>query len=76
MDASNNAGENDIWLIRTDATGNRVWQRNFGGSGLDFGFDAIENSDNSILLVGETSSDDFPGLQHKGMSDIVVVKIK
>jgi hypothetical protein len=76
MDAANNAGENDIWLIKTNAAGNRVWQQNYGGSGLDFGFDAIENSDKSILLVGETSSTDFPGLQHKGMSDIVVVKIK
>jgi len=75
-DASNNVGENDLWLLKTDATGNLIWQQNFGGSGIDFGFDAIENTDKSILLVGETSSTDFPGLQHKGMTDIVVIKIK
>ncbi len=76
LDVSNNAGENDVWLIKTDAFGNLVWQKNFGGSRIDFGFDAVENIDKSILLVGETSSTDFLGLQPKGKSDIVVVKIK
>lgn len=75
-DLSNNAGENDIWVIKTDNNGNMVWQKTFGGSGLDFGFDIIETVDNAILLVGETTSTDFLNLQNKGKSDAVVVKIK
>ena len=75
-DANTNTGENDIWLIKTDANGNMVWQKTFGGTNLDYGFDAIETDDNAILLVGETTSTDFLNLQNKGMSDAVVIKIK
>ncbi len=75
-DLNANAGENDIWLIKTDANGTMEWQKSFGGAGLDFGFDAIETEDGSIILIGETSSEDFLGLQNKGKSDVVIIKVK
>ena len=75
-DANANAGENDIWVIKTDANGNMVWQKSFGGTGLDFGFDALETADGSIILVGETSSTDFLDLHNKGKSDAVIIKIR
>lgn len=75
-DTNTNAGENDIWLIKTDAKGNMTWQKTFGGSGLDYGFDAIETDEGSIVLVGETTSKNFSDLQNKGKSDVVVMKIK
>ena len=75
-DSNANAGENDIWLIKTDANGNMIWQKSFGGSGLDYGFDAIETATGAIVLVGETASEDFLDLQNKGKSDVVVIKIK
>lgn len=76
MDLNANAGENDIWLIKTNASGTMEWQKTFGGAGLDFGFDALETADGSIVLVGETTSEDFPNLQNKGKSDAVIIKIK
>lgn len=75
-DANVNYGENDIWIIKTDEAGNLVWQKSFGGSGLDFAFDIVENSDASIMLVGETSSDDFQDAVSKGKSDVVMIKVK
>ncbi|WP_431126772.1 hypothetical protein [Flagellimonas flava] len=75
-DALENQGENDLWIIRTDASGNIEYQQTFGGSGIDFGFDVVDNSDGSLVLVGESASDDFPGLVPKGLSDLVVIKIK
>ncbi len=75
-DASVNAGENDLWLVKTDAAGTILWEQTFGGSGLDYGFDVLENRDKSIVLVGETASPDFPELLHKGLSDLVVIKVK
>ncbi|MGB6153940.1 MAG: hypothetical protein WBG48_18290 [Pricia sp.] len=71
-----NAGENDMWAIKTDRNGDMVWQKTFGGSGLDFGFDVLEGGDGSIVLVGETSSDDFPGLESKGKSDAILIKVR
>ncbi|WP_405384964.1 hypothetical protein [Maribacter sp. LLG6340-A2] len=76
QDTSSNSGENDIWLVKTNKTGHLVWQESFGGSGLDFGFDLIENSDGSVIVVGQSSSNDFNALNHKGNSDLVLLKIK
>lgn len=75
-DANANYGENDIWIIKTDAAGNLVWQKSFGGSDLDFAFDIVENADGSIIVVGETSSDDFQDTVSKGKSDVVMIKVK
>ncbi len=75
-DISQNKGENDLLLIKTDRNGNITWQQTFGGSDLDFGFDAIENQDGSLVLVGEAKSTDIPEIQNKGEKDLVVVKIK
>ncbi|NHF60321.1 hypothetical protein FK220_013285 [Flavobacteriaceae bacterium TP-CH-4] len=76
IDLTSNTGENDIWVLKTDANGLLEWQTSFGGSGLDFGFDAIENEDESILLVGEIASSDMPGVTQKGMTDVIVIKVK
>lgn len=75
-DANANAGENDIWVIKTTANGEMVWQKSFGGTDIDFGFDILETEDQSLILVGETLSANFPDIQHKGKSDAVVIKIK
>ncbi|MEX0313352.1 MAG: hypothetical protein AB3N18_04180 [Allomuricauda sp.] len=75
-DATENNGENDLWIIKTNSEGNVEYQKTFGGSGIDFAFDAIQNTEGSLILVGETASDDFPELQSKGMTDLVVIKIK
>ncbi|MCK5441770.1 MAG: hypothetical protein KAJ23_07760 [Maribacter sp.] len=76
IDATSNSGENDLWVIKTDANGALIWQQTFGGADLDYGFDVLENGDRSIVVVGESTSSDFPDLQNKGMSDLVVIKIK
>ncbi|MGB5371630.1 MAG: hypothetical protein WBN18_14480, partial [Flavobacteriaceae bacterium] len=75
-DLLSNAGENDLWAIKTDQDGKLTWQKSFGGTGLDFGFDALETDDNGIVLVGETASLDFLGLPNKGQTDMVLLKIK
>jgi len=76
LDADANMGENDLWVIKTDDNGALIWQQNFGGTDLDYGFDVLENADKSILVVGESTSKDFANLQNRGMSDIIVIKIK
>ena len=75
-DAEENKGENDIWLIKTDSQGNLLWQGAYGGSNLEYGFDAVENEDKSILLVGESTSNDFGSLINKGLSDVLIIKIR
>jgi hypothetical protein len=74
-DASENQGENDFWVLTTDTNGNIVNEFSLGGTGLDFAYDAIQANDGSIMLVGETASDNFPKINHKGAVDLIVAKM-
>lgn len=75
-DVTENEGENDIWVIKTDANGNLIWQDSYGGTGLDFGFDALQSNDGGIVLVGEMDDPGFLELQGKGKTDLVLIKVK
>ncbi|PIB28649.1 hypothetical protein [Maribacter sp. 4G9] len=76
QDVSSNNGENDIWILKTDEKGKLLWQSSFGGSHIDFGYDVVECEDGSVLLIGESQSVDFQGLESKGKSDLVLIKLR
>lgn len=71
-----NAGENDIWVVKTDATGNTVWQQTFGGTGLDYGLDAIEDREQNLIVAGSSTSPEFHGLANRGNTDLVIIKLR
>jgi len=50
------AGGADFWLIKTDAQGNKEWERTFGGSGDDYGLSVQQTSDGGFILLGYTHS--------------------
>lgn len=50
------AGEMDIYLVRTDAGGNLLWQRTFGGPKSEFGWAMAPTSDGGYVLAGQTNS--------------------
>jgi len=45
----------DLWLIKTNAFGDSVWTRMYGGTGEDFGFEVYETPDCGFVIAGETS---------------------
>ncbi len=49
------AGLADMWLIRLDANGNHLWNKTYGGSGVDTGFSLVETS-GGFALFGRTES--------------------
>lgn len=50
------AGSGDFWLMRTDASGNTLWTRTFGGSDLDNSASFDQTTDNGFILAGRTYS--------------------
>jgi hypothetical protein len=45
-----------IWLFKTDALGNKLWEHFFGGPGKDVPNWVITTRDNGYLIVGSTTS--------------------
>ncbi|WP_353777130.1 hypothetical protein [Winogradskyella sp. 3972H.M.0a.05] len=74
-DLTNNKGDNDYWVIKINESGDLLWQKNYGGSGLDLAHDAIEMTDRSIILVGDTESLDGDIIENKGLKDALIVKV-
>ena len=50
------AGEDDIWLIKTDANGDTVWTKTYGGAGGEEGYSVINTIDDGFIIVGYSDS--------------------
>ncbi len=67
------AGGSDVYVVKTDASGNQLWQRTYGGTGDDFGYSVQQTLDGGYIIAGVTSSfgaggDDFYLIKLEGDS--------
>lgn len=54
--ASSGAGLDDMYLVRTDGSGNELWVKTFGGTGRDYGNSIQQTADGGFLILGYTLS--------------------
>ncbi len=47
------AGNPDVYLLRTDAGGELIWQKTYGGSGSDYGWLLLEAAGGGYVIAGE-----------------------
>ena len=67
----------DFWIIRTDSSGNKLWERSYGGADSDYLGSAVATADGGFLLGG-TSYSDADGIKTTaqfGFADYWVVRI-
>ena len=72
-----NHGSFDGWVVRTDSSGNKKWEMNFGGTGED-AFSATEVLPDGYLLAGYTASANGSGTRTTpghGGQDFWLVKL-
>jgi len=65
---STGAGGLDVYLLKTDANGNLIWAKTFGGTSVEDGFSVEETNDRGYILAGATES------FGSGLFDVYVIK--
>ena len=61
-------GKTDLYFIRTDSLGKKLWSKTYGGAGSDFAFSVLQTIDNGFVAVGYTRS------LGEGETDIYIVR--
>ena len=66
---SSGAGKTDMYLVRVNGDGNKLWEKTYGGSSWDYLNSLVLTSDGGALLGGKTSSSGAGG------SDMYLVRV-
>uniref|UniRef100_A0A832DJ23 T9SS type A sorting domain-containing protein n=1 Tax=Ignavibacterium album TaxID=591197 RepID=A0A832DJ23_9BACT len=64
------AGGDDLWLVRTDASGNLQWSKTYGGAQSDVGYCLQETIDGGYIIVGHTLS------RGAGLHDVWLLRLE
>jgi hypothetical protein len=62
------AGHADVYLVRTDGSGETLWTRTFGDTGIEYARSAQLTADGGFVVTGETRS------MGAGLSDVYLVR--
>ena len=52
LDASNNEGQHDNWILKLDSNGNILWEKSFGYEGHDHAYSVIGTNDGGFFMTG------------------------
>jgi hypothetical protein len=65
----------DVWVVKLDAEGNIVWERSYGGSSADIGYDILQTQDQGYIVAASTFSSDGDVTGNHGGYDYWIIKL-
>ena len=74
-DVTNLHGNFDYWVIKTDANGNKQWQKTYGGGSEDYCYNISPTNDGGFALSGFVLSSDGDVTNSNGAPHFWLVKI-
>ncbi|MFX1563021.1 MAG: dockerin type I domain-containing protein [Promethearchaeota archaeon] len=54
--SSYGAGKTDVYLVKTDSTGNMEWNQTYGGADIDCAYSVVQAGDGEYVVAGLTDS--------------------
>ena len=73
LDSIANSGSSDIFLVKYDSTGEKLWTKLLGTSSDDYGFGVTVDSSDNIYVTGYTAGG-LDNNSNSGSLDIFLVK--
>lgn len=76
-DVTFNAGSQDIWVVKLDATGIIEWRKCYGGTSAELGTSILQTPDGGYIFAGSISSNVFMGnpTGPNVLGDVWVIKV-
>src|SRR5690606_362188 len=75
FDITDPKGSYDFWAVKINAIGEMLWQKNYGGSGIEIAYGISKTQDGNYLVIGDSRSTDQDVTNPKGNADIWLIKI-
>lgn len=75
FDVTSNHGGYDIWVIKLNALGNKVWEKTYGGSDDETARDIIQTPDGGYVIAGQTGSNNGDVTGFHGDYDCWIIRI-
>jgi len=74
-DVTGNHGSSDVWVVKLNASGDLQWQKTYGGTLADTGFNIKLTNDGGYIIVGDARSNDGDASGNHGGIDVWAIKI-
>jgi len=74
FDIEKNNGNKDLWLIRIEDLGRKLWSQNYGGEDNEEAHAIIQAADGGFIIAGTTFSEGGDIKENRGNGDLLLVK--
>ena len=75
--SQNGKGGGDVWIVKVDSLGNKLWDKTLGGESHESGIRIIQSVDSSLLIIASSYSDSSGDKTQKsfGSYDIWLIRL-